>query len=236
MTSPGSSFRLLAWLGGHELAVLLAFVGIASGIWLFGLIAGEVMEGDTQSFDRNLLLSMRRSDRSPMGPPAVQEAARDITALGGTTVLALVTLITGGFLLLDGKRHLAIFVYGSVASGALAGAILKSLFQRPRPDLVPYATIVSNTSFPSGHSMLSAVTYLTLGAMLARSQQRKRLKAYFLLVAALLTFLVGVSRVYLGVHWPTDVLAGWTAGASWAILCWLVARWLQRRHAIEEES
>ena len=84
--------------------------------------------------------------------------------------------------------------------------------------------------------MLSAVTYLTLGAMLARSQQRKRLKAYFLLVAALLTFLVGVSRVYLGVHWPTDVLAGWTAGASWAILCWLVARWLQRRHAIEEES
>jgi len=236
MTSPGSSFRLLAWLGGHELAVLLAFVGIASGIWLFGLIAGEVMEGDTQSFDRNLLLSMRRSDRSPMGPPAVQEAARDITALGGTTVLALVTLITGGFLLLDGKRHLAMFVYGSVASGALAGAILKSLFQRPRPDLVPYATIVSNTSFPSGHSMLSAVTYLTLGAMLARSQQRKRLKAYFLLVAALLTFLVGVSRVYLGVHWPTDVLAGWTAGASWAILCWLVARWLQRRHAIEEES
>jgi undecaprenyl-diphosphatase len=84
--------------------------------------------------------------------------------------------------------------------------------------------------------MLSAVAYLTLGAMLARSQQRKRLKAYFLLVAALLTLLVGVSRVYLGVHWPTDVLAGWTAGASWAILCWLVARWLQRRRTIEDES
>jgi undecaprenyl-diphosphatase len=166
----------------------------------------------------------------------MQEAARDITALGSPTVLALLTLIAGGFLLLDGKRHLAIFVYASVASGGLVSAVLKSLFQRPRPDLVPYATTVANTSFPSGHSMLSAVAYLTLGAMLARSQQRKRLKAYFLLVAALLTLLVGVSRVYLGVHWPTDVLAGWTAGASWAILCWLVARWLQRRRTIEDES
>ncbi|HVP49246.1 MAG TPA: phosphatase PAP2 family protein [Bryobacteraceae bacterium] len=236
-SSQGDPVRFLAWLGGHELAVLLAFVGIASGIWLFGLIAGEVMEGDTQSFDRRLLLSMRRpADRAPLGPPGVQEAARDITALGGPTVLALLTLITGGFLLLDGKKHLAIFVYTSVAGGGLLSTILKSLFQRPRPDLVPYATIVSNTSFPSGHSMLSAVTYLTLGAILARSQKRKRLKAYFLLVAALLTFLVGVSRVYLGVHWPTDVLAGWIAGASWAILCWLVARWLQSRRKIEGES
>jgi undecaprenyl-diphosphatase len=84
--------------------------------------------------------------------------------------------------------------------------------------------------------MLAALTYLTLGALLARAEERKRLKAYFLLVAATLTFLVGLSRVYLGVHWPTDVLAGWTAGASWAILCWLAARWLQSRRAIEAET
>ncbi|MBZ5594977.1 MAG: phosphatase PAP2 family protein [Acidobacteriia bacterium] len=236
-SSQGGPVRFLAWLGGHELAVLLAFVGIASGIWLFGLIAGEVMEGNTQAFDRKLLLAMRQpDDRSPIGPPALQETARDITALGGATVLALLTIITGGFLLLDGRKHLAVFVYGAVASGFLVSSILKTLFQRPRPDLVPYVANFSTTSFPSGHSMLSALTYLTLGALLARSQERKRLKAYFLLVAALLTFLVGVSRVYLGVHWPTDVLAGWTAGASWAILCWLVARWLQRRRAIEGES
>jgi undecaprenyl-diphosphatase len=229
--------RLLALLGGHELGVLLAFAGLVFGIWLFALIAGEVMEGDTQAMDQKLLLAMRHAgDLSPLGPPVVQDAARDVTALGGVTVLTLLTVVTGGFLFLDGKRHMALFVYAAVASGALVSAILKDIFQRPRPDLVPHAAYVSTTSFPSGHSMLSAVTYLTLGALLARSHPRKRLKAYFLLLAALLTFLVGVSRVYLGVHWPTDVLAGWTAGASWAIICWWVARWLQSRHAIEAEA
>jgi undecaprenyl-diphosphatase len=229
--------RLLSLLGRHELGVLLAFIGVVAGVWLFSVIAGEVMEGDTQSIDKKLLLAMRHpSDLSPIGPPELQDAARDVTALGGVTVLTLLTLVTGGFLLLDGKRHMALFVYGSVAGGALVDGILKNLFQRARPDLVPHEAYVSTTSFPSGHSMLSAVTYLTLGALLARSQPRKRLKAYFLLLAALLTLSVGVSRVYLGVHWPTDVLAGWTAGASWATFCWLIARWLQGRHAIEGEN
>jgi undecaprenyl-diphosphatase len=114
--------------------------------------------------------------------------------------------------------------------------VRKDLFVRPRPDLVPRSAYSSGASFPSGQSMMSAITYLTLGALLARSQERKRLKAYFFLVAALLTFMVGVSRVYLGVHWPTDVLAGWVAGAVWALLCWLAARWLQSRRAIEREA
>ena len=228
--------RLLAWIGGNELPVLLAFVGIASGVWIFTLVAGAVTDGGTQAFDRKLLLSMRQEDRSPKGPPAMQEAARDITALGGATVLTLLTLVTGGFLLLDGKRYMAGFLFASVASGLVVSSILKSLFQRPRPDLVPFGSYVTTTSFPSGHSMMSAITYLTLGALLARTQSRKRMKAYFLLTAGMLTLLVGISRVYLGVHWPTDVLAGWTAGASWAILCWLIARWLQNRHAIEGEA
>ncbi len=229
--------RLLRLLGGRELGVLLAFAGIVAGIWLFAGIAGEVMEGDTQAFDRKLLLAMRhQGDLSPIGPPEMQDAARDMTALGGVTALTLITVVTGGFLFLDGKKHMALFLYGAVAGGTLLSLILKSLFQRPRPDLVPHAAYVSTTSFPSGHSMLSAVTYLTLGALLARSHPRKRLKTYFLLLAALLTFMVGVSRIYLGVHWPTDVLAGWTAGATWAIVCWLVARRLQISHTIEAEK
>lgn len=215
------------------MAVLLAL----AGVWGFALLADEVQEGGTQAFDQKLLLAFRHSDtRAMLGPPSVQQAGRDISALGGTAVLTIVTIIAAGFLALDGKRHMAFFVCGSVLSGVAAGTLLKDLFQRPRPDLVPFDVYVSGASFPSGHSMMSAVTYLTLGALLARSQERKRLKAYFLLVAMFLTLAVGVTRVYLGVHWPTDVLAGWTAGAVWALLCWLTARWLQSRRTLERET
>jgi undecaprenyl-diphosphatase len=234
---PNPFARFLAWLGSHEALVLCAVGGVAAGVWIFALIAGEVKEGDTLSFDRQLLLAMRRpGDLAPKGSPEVQEAARDVTALGGVVVLTLVTVATAGFLALDGKRRMARFVCASVLTGSIAAAILKDLFHRPRPDIVPHAVYVSSGSFPSGHSMLSAVTYLTLGALLARSQERKLLKVYILFLAVLLTFMIGVSRVYLGVHWPTDVLAGWTAGAVWALLCWLVARWLQGRRSLEREA
>jgi undecaprenyl-diphosphatase len=228
--------RFLAWLGGHELGVLVAVAGVACGIWTFGFLADEVMEGGTKGFDRKILLAMRHSDGSPLGPPELQEAVRDLTALGGITLLVLATGLVGGFLWLDDKRHLAGFVFAAVVSGFIVDTVLKDWFNRPRPDLVPFGAYAVTPSFPSGHSMLSAVTYLTLGALLARSQTRKRIKAYCLLVAVFLTLLVGISRVYLGVHWPSDVLAGWTAGASWAALCWLVARRLQRRHDIETET
>jgi undecaprenyl-diphosphatase len=131
---------------------------------------------------------------------------------------------------------MAAFAAASVIGGAILSNLLKDFFQRPRPEIVPHLAYAANTSFPSGHSMMSAVTYLTLAALLARSQERRRIKAYFLLLAVLITFLVGVSRIYLGVHWPTDVLAGWTAGTTWALLCWLVARSLQRRKALEPEA
>ena len=232
-----SGFRLLTWLGGHEMAVLLALAGVVAGVWGFALLTDEVLEGGTQAFDQKLLLAFRRSDTREMrGSPAVQQAVRDISALGGVVVLTLVTAIAAGFLALDAKKHMALFLLGSVLGGLTASTLLKDVFHRARPDLVPFDVYVSGASFPSGHSMMSAVTYLTLGALLARSQPRKRLKAYFLLVAMFLTFAVGVSRVYLGVHWPTDVMAGWTAGAVWALLCWLTARRLQSRRTLEQET
>ena len=210
---------------------------MAAGVLIFATIAISVKQGATQDFDRRLLLAMRHpGDLSPIGSRSVQETARDFTSLGGTAVLALVTLVTAGFLALDGKKHMALFTGASVAGGMVMSNLLKDVFQRPRPEIVPHIVYASNTSFPSGHSMLSAVTYLTLGALLARSHQRKALKAYFLVIAALLSVMVGVTRVYLGVHWPTDVLAGWTAGAVWALLCWLVAGWLQSRKALEPEE
>lgn len=216
---------------------MLALAGVAAGVWGFALLADEVLEGGTQAFDQKVMLAFRHpADRTPLGSPSIQEAARDITSLGGVAVLTLVTAIAAGFLALDGKKHMALFVCGSILSGLIASNMLKDVFQRPRPDIVPYSASFSGPSFPSGHSMMSAVTYLTLGALLARSQERKRLKAYFLLIAMVLTLAVGVTRVYLGVHWPTDVLAGWTAGAVWALLCWLTARWLQARRTLERES
>lgn len=226
--------KFLSWLGGHETAVLVAVALIAAGIWAFAFVADEVIEGGSAKFDTTILLSMRRgADYHPFGPPAFQEGARDITALGGVIVLTLVTGITAAYLTLDGKGRLSAFVIASVASGLIASVVLKAVFHRPRPNIVPHAVYVDTASFPSGHSMMSAVTYLTLGALIARSHQKRRMRAFFLLVAVGLTFLIGVSRVYLGVHWPTDVLAGWTAGAVWALLCWVVARRLQRTETIE---
>ncbi|MGA2714831.1 MAG: phosphatase PAP2 family protein [Bryobacteraceae bacterium] len=227
-------FRFLAWLGGHELAILLALLGIAGGVWIFAAIASEVKEGETGGFDREVLLAMRRpGDLAPIGSRSVQEAARDITSLGGATLLTLITIFTAAFLALDGKKYMALFACASVAGGMIVSGLLKDVFDRPRPEIVPHLAYASSSSFPSGHSMMSAVTYLTLGALLARSHERKALKAFFLLVAALLCFMVGVTRVYLGVHWPTDVLAGWTAGAVWALMCWVTARWLQSRKTLE---
>jgi undecaprenyl-diphosphatase len=227
--------RVRAWVGAREAGTLAALLLAAGGVWLFLEIADEVLEGATASVDEQLLLMLRApADSSdPLGPPWVEDLARDITGLGGATILALLTAVSAGFLALQRKRHLALYVLAAVASGSLVSTLLKMGFDRPRPDLVPHGQIVYTSSFPSGHSMLSAIAFLTLGALLASSQTNLRLRAYLIGVAMSLTVLVGVSRVYLGVHWPTDVLAGWTAGAAWALFCWALAEKLRRRGAVE---
>ncbi len=220
-----------------ERRILIALVVLAAGIWGFVEIADEVREGDAISLDRTILLLFRNpADPSdPLGPIWLESAVRDITALGGVTVTTLMTLGAAGFLLLSGKRGAALFVVVSIAGAALLSFGMKLGFERPRPDLVPHGVEVYTASFPSGHATGSAATYLTLGALLARFQSRRRLKVYLLSIAVLLTVLIGLSRLYLGVHWPSDVLAGWTLGASWALLCWLVAWQLQRRGKVEDD-
>jgi len=225
---------LLTRVEPRTLAVLGAITGC---LWIFVALADEVSEGGTHAFDETLLLALRNpaDPADPLGPPWLEEAMRDVTALGGVGILAAITLAVAGFLWLARDRRAMWLVLASVGGGQALSTLAKHGFDRPRPDLVPHGMVTYTASFPSGHSMMAAVTYLTLAAMVARVQPTPALKAYVLGWSVALVLAIGVSRVYLGVHWPTDVLAGWTAGAGWALACWLVAMWLEARGAIEPE-
>lgn len=204
------------YLGLGALAVLLGG---------FGILADEVVEGDTLSFDNRVLMALRvpGDPQTPIGPAWLAEAARDVTALGSFAVLTLLIIAVLVFLLLAHKRRMAGFLAVCVVGGTIISTVLKIAFDRPRPDLTGTVKVFT-ASFPSGHATVSAVVYLTLGAMLAELMAERAFRIYFYVVAVALTGLVGVSRVYLGVHYPTDVLAGWSIGAAWALLCALTFR------------
>jgi undecaprenyl-diphosphatase len=228
--------RLWLRLRLNEIGPLVSNGACAFFAWAFIVLADEVREGETHTFDSAILLSLRQPGNlaDPIGPSWFEESARDITGLGGYAVLTIVTLSAVLYLLMARKRAAALLVIVAIVGGILLSTGLKMGFERPRPDLVPHETRVYTASFPSGHAMLSAITYLTLGALLTRVQSRRRIKAFLMGLAVFLTLLVGASRVYLGVHWPSDVLAGWSVGAAWAALCWFVALQLQRKGRVEK--
>jgi undecaprenyl-diphosphatase len=224
-------------------SLLRRFTWIATALLLLGAliflgIADEVMEGDTLSLDERILLAMRVAGDAgkPIGPAWVEESFRDFTGLGGVGVLGLLTAATLGYLWLQGMRRAAIYLLAAIGGGLVVSLALKAGFHRPRPDLISHGSMVYTSSFPSGHAMLSAIVYLTGGAMLALLHGRRAVRVYIFACAVLATLLVGISRVYLGVHWPTDVLAGWSAGSAWAALCWLIGRRLQALGRLEQEA
>lgn len=221
-----------------ELGLLLGALALLLLVAVFANLAGEVFEGDTQRFDERVLQLLRKADdpSTPIGPPWLRSGALDITALGSPTVLGLTVFAISGFLLLQGMRRTAVFVFAASVGGWFLNRALKEIFQRARPEIVPHLRDVMSLSFPSGHAMTSAAVYLTLGALLMRIAERRVTKVYCMAAAMLVTFLVGASRVYLGVHYPTDVLAGWIVGLSWALLCWLVERALERRAGLAREQ
>ena len=221
-----------------EPMTLIALVIPAAVLFAFVTLGNAIGRGSTRAFDEAIILAMRTPGNltDPVGPLWFQEMVRDFTALGSTGVLTLVVLAIAGFLIMTNKGYAALFVLLSVGGGVLISESMKWAYARPRPDLVPHGAEVYSASFPSGHSMMSAVVYLTLGALLARTQSNRVVKSYVLTLAIVVTLLVGTSRVYLGVHWPTDVLAGWSLGGAWALLCWFVMTWLQSQGQVEPES
>ncbi len=198
----------------------------------FSKLASEVLEGEGRSIDTQIMLLLREPNDStnPLGPKWFEEMMRDISGLGSVAILTFITLASALYLSLINKKGLALYLLAAVGTGAMFSSLLKAGFDRPRPDLVPHGTTVYSASFPSGHSLIAAIVYLTLAALLAESQPRYRLKIYFLSLAIVMTLLIGISRVYLGVHWPSDVVAGWLGGSAWAFMFWIIAHYARKLH------
>ncbi len=235
--------KVTSWLGlrkleRRELTWLLVGLGSCVLLFAFFALAGEVSEGDTQAFDVKILQALRSQTdpAKPIGPPWIEETLIDLTALGGSAILGLVVVSIAGFLVLQGRSRTALVIVMTAVSGELLNAVMKEAFNRARPSVVPHLRVVYTTSFPSGHAMESAIVYLTLGAILMRVADRRLTKLYCLGIAVLLTALTGMSRVYLGVHYPTDVLGGWIVGFAWASICWVAAQQFEGAAQIEAEK
>lgn len=214
------------------------FITAAVLLASFGALAHEISEGEPLGFDRTIITALRHAPHysQPIGPHWFNNAMVDLTALGGVTVLTLAVILATALLLLRHQRRMAALLVFATLTGALAGTALKHLFSRPRPDVVHHLVEVNSLSFPSGHAMNSAIVFLTLGAIVSRNYREHSTRLFILLCAIGLVLVIGFSRIYLGVHWPSDVLAGWSIGGAWALLMGLLASRMQESRRIEQPS
>ena len=199
--------------------------GLQPALWLLALslagvalfIAAELLEGDSFGFDRTILQALRQPGHPdiPIGPAWLEQSAVDISAMGGFTLITLFGGFGVAFLLALRRRMEAGWIGIALVGATLLSAGLKQWLHRPRPELVPHLARVTSLSFPSGHAMVSSAVYLTLAIMLGEAQPA--LRRYFVGLAVTLVVLIGCTRIYLGVHWPSDVLAGWALGSAWAL-------------------
>jgi len=228
--------RAILGAARREVGATAALLVLAGGVWLFSGVAEEMAEGDTHAADLAILNALRENGRQDdaLGPWWLEHAATDLTALGSTACLTLIVVLVGGLFLMLRRPGGALLLVLASGGGTAISEGLKLAFGRERPPIAYHATESLNASFPSGHAMLSAVVFLTLGTVAARLLKRRREKAYVLAASVSVALLVGLTRIYLGVHWASDVLAGWCVGAAWAMACWLLAwGWqrLKRPHA-----
>jgi undecaprenyl-diphosphatase len=218
------------WLRAADLRLLAELAAVAILVLVFIVIGSEIGELDTDAFDRSILLALRAAPDDPIGSHNVEAAVVHLSALGSGTVTTLVVIIATAFLALAGRWRYALLVIACAVGTLILMEVLKSFYDRPRPTVVTQLDPPGGLSFPSGHSMISAALYLTLGVLIARALPRRRLRVFAVATGAFLAIVIGVSRLYLGVHYPTDVLGGWTAGLTWALILGVIVRRLGQRH------
>ena len=230
---PSNALGAVLAIARSEAIVLAAMAAAAAATLAFIDIADDSSEGKGRAFDQAVLewLHPYADHAKPIGPDWFGHAVRDLTSLGSVAVLAVLALIVFFYLVLQKRRLKAAALVVSLGGGLMLSETLKQVFERTRPPAEWHAAESLNASFPSGHALLSTVVYLTLGAMLARAAKTPALKGYAMGVAVALAFVVGASRVYLGVHWASDVLGGWSLGAAWATVCWLAERGIAHRRS-----
>jgi undecaprenyl-diphosphatase len=230
---PGRTIVVERWKkrSVSEVRFLIAALGICLAVWLFAEVADEVEDDEHLHVEERIMLAFRDSanPEEPAGPPWLKQMAIDISALGGATVIIMMSMLVCGHMMIRGRWRRVIILGFTIAGGHLLSHTLKTVYGRERPDIVPHLAHVDSASFPSGHSLSSSVIYLTMGALLAQAAPRRREKIYLISIAFGLTFVIGLSRVFLGVHYPSDVLAGWSAGTAWALVCWLIANHFRGR-------
>jgi undecaprenyl-diphosphatase len=223
----------VAWFRRLQASVLVAGFAITLCLLVFAAIAHEVREDGAGGFDRWAVAALRDpADPShPRGPAWLQHMGRDVTALGSSGVLVFAVLVTVVGLAVGRRPRSMWFILGATVSGLALNLLMKGWFSRVRPEFAKYAETMGSTSFPSGHSMNAAIVYLTLGTFVSRLMTRRSLQVYVFAASIVLTFAIAFSRVYLGAHYPTDVIAGCCAGFAWALAWWLVAEVLAHRRA-----
>lgn len=223
--------RLRRLMGAAEVRTLVVIAAIAAGVWVVASLGVHVRHGRTEGLDPAIIEALRvpGHPHQPIGPRWLQDVMRDITALGGATVTVLAALLVFAALAFHKLWRRGVMLLAVVAMAQLTDELLKGLFDRPRPDFAPPGTFVYAQSFPSGHSTSSAALWMSLAMIAASFETEEEAKIFWFVIAGVVIVAVGFSRVFLGVHWPTDVLAGWTLGTSWALVGWLARRLLAPR-------
>lgn len=219
----GTAARLspIDWRHAPEIRVIGGLL-LLSLLFLGALIVGSrALMGDAKIFDWAIVLALRNplNITDPLGPDWFESITVDLGYLGSVTVVGAIALAAMGYLLLVRRRDLAILILAAVSGTALVTTVLKFAVARPGINLAMMRFDTSTFSFPSGHAALSAALYLTLAALVARAQSQQVMKYYVLGLACALTLIIGASRVFNTVHFPTDVLAGWSVGAAWTLIC-----------------